>query len=38
MKVSECFQGDINNFLKEFQENTGKEVESLKVKTDKPLK
>jgi hypothetical protein len=29
---------DINNFLKEIQENTGKQVEALKEETQKPLK
>jgi hypothetical protein len=29
----EDFKKDINNFLKELQENTGKQVETLKGKT-----
>ena len=31
----EDFKKDINNFLKEIQENTGKKVESLKEETQK---
>jgi hypothetical protein len=32
------FKKDINNSLKEIQENTGKQVEALKEVTQKPLK
>ena len=32
------FKKDINNFLKEIQENTGKQVEALKNETQKALK
>ena len=34
----EDFKKDINNSLKEIQENTGKQVEALKDETQKPLK
>jgi hypothetical protein len=34
----ENFKKDINSFLKEIQENTGKEVEALKEETQKSLK
>ena len=30
MKMIEDFKKDINNFLKEIQENTGKQVEAVK--------
>jgi hypothetical protein len=32
------FKNDINNAIKEIQENTGKQVEALKEKTQKSLK
>ena len=38
MMVIEDFKKDINNFLKEIQENTGKQVEILKEETQKSLK
>jgi hypothetical protein len=38
MKIEEFFKGDINNSLKEAQENTGKHLEALKEKTNKSLK
>ena len=34
----EEFKKDINNSLKEIQENTGKQVEAVKKKTHKSLK
>jgi hypothetical protein len=34
----EDFRKDINNFLKEIQKNTGKQVEAFKVETQKSLK
>ena len=34
----EDFRGDINNSVKEIQENTGKQVEDLKEETQSPLK
>jgi hypothetical protein len=34
MKIIESFKEDINNSLKEIQENTGKQVESLNEKTN----
>ena len=34
MKMIEAFKEDINNSLKEIQENTGKEVEVLKRETN----
>jgi hypothetical protein len=37
MKI-EAFRDNINNSLKEIQEKTTKQVESLKEETDKPLK
>ena len=37
MKMIEDFKKDINNFLKEIQGNTGKQVETLKEETN-PLK
>ena len=38
MMLVEDFKKDINNSLKEIQENTDKQVEALKDKTQKPLK
>ena len=38
MMMIEDFKKDINNFLKEIQENTGKQVEALKQETQKSLK
>ena len=39
MMMIEDFKKDINNSLKEIQENTGKQLEALKEKTQKnPLK
>jgi hypothetical protein len=38
MMVIEDIKKDINNSLKEIQENTGKEVEALKEETQKSLK
>jgi hypothetical protein len=38
MIVIEDFKMDINNFLKEIQENTGKQLETLKEETQKFLK
>ena len=38
MMMIEDFKKDINNSLKEIQENTGKQVEALKEKTQKSLK
>ena len=38
MKIIEFFKGDINNSLKEIQENTGKQIEVLKEETSKSLK
>jgi uncharacterized protein YeaO (DUF488 family) len=38
MMMIEDFEKDINNSLKEIQENTGKEVEALKEITQKSLK
>jgi hypothetical protein len=35
--TEEAFKKDINNYLKEIQENTGKEVEVLKEETNKSL-
>ena len=37
MKMIEDFKKDINNFLKEIQGNTGRQVETLKEETN-PLK
>ena len=34
----EDFKKDINDFLKDIQENTGKQVEALKKETEKSLK
>ena len=36
--VIEDFKKDINNSLKEIQENTGKQVEALKEQTQKSVK
>jgi hypothetical protein len=38
MMVIEDFKKNINYFLKEIQENTGKQVEALKEKKQKSLK
>ena len=38
MMVVEDFKKDINNFLREMQENTGKQLEALKKETQKSLK
>ena len=38
MMVAEDFKKDINNFLREMQENTGKQLEALKKETQKSLK
>jgi hypothetical protein len=38
MTMIEDFKKDINNSLKDIQENTGKEVEALKEETQKSLK
>jgi hypothetical protein len=38
MMMIEDFRKDINNFLKEIQKNTGKQVEAFKVETQKSLK
>jgi hypothetical protein len=38
MIMIEDFTKDINNYLKEIQENTGKQVEALKEETHKSLK
>jgi gas vesicle protein len=38
MKMIEDFKKDINNSLKEIQENTGKRLEALKDKTQNSLK
>ena len=38
MIVVEDFKKDLNNFLKDIQENTGKQLEALKVETQKSLK
>jgi hypothetical protein len=38
MMLIENFKKDINNSLKEIQENTGKQVEDLKKETQKSLK
>jgi hypothetical protein len=38
MKIIEDFKKDINNSLKEIQENPSKQVESLKKETHKSLK
>ena len=38
MKIIESYKKEINNPLKEIQENTGKQVEALKEETSKSLK
>ena len=38
MKMKEAFKEDINKFLKEIQENSGKQIETLKLETHKSLK
>jgi hypothetical protein len=38
MMLIEDFKKEINNSLKEIQENTGKQVEALKEETENPLK
>jgi hypothetical protein len=38
MKMIGVFKEDINNSLKEIQENTGKQVENFKEETQKSLK
>jgi hypothetical protein len=38
MMMIEDFKKDINNSLKEIQENTGKQVEAFKEETQKSLK
>jgi hypothetical protein len=38
MMIIEDFKKDINNCLKEIQENTGKQLEALKEETEKSLK
>jgi hypothetical protein len=38
MMMIEAFKTDINNSLKEIQENTGKQVEALTEATQKSLK
>ena len=38
MMIIEDFKKDINNSVKEVQENTGKQVEALKEETQKSLK
>ena len=38
MMMIEDFKKDINNSLKEIQENTGKQLEALKEETQKTLK
>jgi hypothetical protein len=38
MMLIEDFKKDINNSLKEMQENTGKQLEALKEETQKSLK
>jgi gas vesicle protein len=38
MMMIEDFKKDINNSLKEIQENTGKQLEALKEEIKKPLK
>lgn len=37
MKMKEAFKEDINKFLKEIQENSGKQIETLKLETHKSL-
>jgi hypothetical protein len=38
MKMIQVFKKDINNSLKEIQENIGKQVEAFKDETNKSLK
>jgi hypothetical protein len=38
MMMIEDFKKDINNSIKEIEENTGKQVEALKEETQKSLK
>ena len=38
MKTIESIKEDINNSLKEIQENTGKQIEAFKEKTNNPLR
>jgi F0F1-type ATP synthase membrane subunit b/b' len=38
MKIIESYKDDINNSLKEVEENTGKQVEALKEEANKSLK
>jgi uncharacterized protein YllA (UPF0747 family) len=38
MNMTEAFKEDINNSLKEIQENTGKQVDALKEETNKSFK
>ena len=38
MMMIEDFKKDINNSIKEIEENTGKQVEALKEETNNPLK
>jgi hypothetical protein len=38
MKIIEPFKKNINNSMKEIQENTSKQVEALKGETNKSLK
>jgi hypothetical protein len=38
VQLIESFKEDVNNSLKEIQENTGKQVEALKEGTNKSLK
>jgi hypothetical protein len=37
MKIIEFFKEDINNSMKEIQENTSKQVEALKEETNKQI-
>jgi hypothetical protein len=37
VKMKEAFKEDINKFLKEIQENSGKQIETLKLETHKSL-
>jgi hypothetical protein len=38
MMIIEDFKKDRNNFLKEIQENTGKQIEAFKEETQNPLR
>jgi ElaB/YqjD/DUF883 family membrane-anchored ribosome-binding protein len=38
MNMIEVLKENINNFFKEIQENTGKQLEALKEKSNTPLK